>query len=540
MIPFRIRPVVVGRRIGQSLILNALKSQNFALQQRVIRHYSKSPVNEPKNESIKNELIKKDMVQTPLKTTPKLSLLQRIKHILKPSKNPFNVDDISALISWLMISNIVLIVLATTTCLSLGIYLINTVFAQELVAKTLGNFITKNSGMRVVFESAIVPDWREGKISFNRCFVSKRPKRKQKIGFEKGNLNEALAENENLQDDFEDDGNYTQFDLTIDQVNVSFSLGKFINGRGIVDEVEINGLRGVVDRAHVHWDPDDDPRNYKNIYKPGDFEIDNFKMSDVLFKLIQPNGFRPFNVSIYNCDLPILRKNWLYLDFLNANSISGSYDDSLFTIHKRHITEYTSTGVPIWKKVTRCRVDSLNVDHLNTGLEGPFGWITSGEVDMIGDIFIPQEAVFNISEIIKTIHNNISPKLELTKEIPKNRKFTLDLQIKLNNVKAAVPLFTNDLSYVNNALIRPIVGYINSRKTYIPIRCSIEKDIMDFDGSWTIYDSLMMDDISIQVYDAFAQYVANEEKRVERLKRVGFWSLQLVFQVLLMSLGMIA
>lgn len=55
-----------------------------------------------------------------------------------------------------------------------------------------------------------------------------------------------------------------------------------------------------------------------------------------------------------------------------------------------------------------------------------------------------------------------------------------------------------------------------------------------------MYDSLLMDDISVQVYDAFVEYVANEEKRVERLKRVGFWSLQLVFQVLLMSLGLIA
>ena len=37
------------------------------------------------------------------------------------------------------------------------------------------------------------------------------------------------------------------------------------------------------------------------------------------------------------------------------------------------------------------RVDSLNIDHLNTGLEGPFGWITSGRVDMIGDVMVPQE-----------------------------------------------------------------------------------------------------------------------------------------------------
>jgi distribution and morphology protein 31 len=491
----------------------------------------------------------------------------------------------------------------------------NTVFAQELVATSLGNFITRNSGLRVVFESAIVPDWRGGVISFNRCFVSRRPKKKVKgnkkamkaiaatataslvdetekkkqevasakttttavsdVGFRKGNINDAIAsieKNEEVEDDdeeYEDDGNYTQFDLTIDQVNVSLSLGKFLNGKGILNEVEIVGMRGVVDRSFVHWDPNDDARNYKNVYKPGDFEIDNFKMSDVLFKLIQPNGFRPFNVSIYNCDLPIFRKNWLLLDFLNANSISGSYDDSLFTIHKRHVTEYGPDGSEKLRRVTTCRVDALNVDHLNTGLEGPFGWITSGEVDMIGDIRIPQEdETINVGEIIQSISEKLSKDSLPASRIRSSsssssshttssssttthptsansmnftdRRFILDLRINLNKVKAAVPIFTDDLSYVNNALIRPIVGYINSRKTYIPIRCTITKDISDFDGSWTVYDSLLMDDISVQVYDAFVEYVANEEKRVERLKRVGFWSLQLVFQVLLMSLGLIA
>ncbi|GMG31397.1 unnamed protein product [[Candida] boidinii] len=94
-------------------------------------------------------------------------------------------------------------------------------------------------------------------------------------------------------------------------------------------------MRGVVDRSHVFWKLNDKATNYKNIYKPGDWEIENFKLEDVLFTLLQPNGFRPFNVSIYSCDMPLLRKNWLFYDMLNANHMSGSYDGSLFTIHKR-------------------------------------------------------------------------------------------------------------------------------------------------------------------------------------------------------------
>lgn len=562
-------------------ISSALNTQN-SLKLQYKRYYSTNH-DDPKklNKHIQNDLKKETQKELPkqeLDWVPKTKeeflarangfsqrMRVRAKWLLKRSMRPFNVDDFSAFFSWIVMGNVLLIILGTTTFASLIIYLMNTVFAQELVAKTLGNFITKNTGMTVVFESAIVPGWRDGKISFNKCFVSKRPKNRNKSKFEKGSQADAIANavargdgqiSEADGDEPYDDGNYTQFDLTIDQVNVSFSFSKFVNGRGILDEVEVNGLRGIVDRTHVRWAKDDDPRNYKNIHRQGDFEISNFKMNDVLFTLAQPSGFRPFNVSIYSCDLPILRKNWLFCDFLNANNISGSYDDSLFTIHKRQrINDFKDDSADKnspWKRVTRCRVDALNVDHLNTGLEGPFGWITSGEVDMIGDIMVPEDEGVNMVEILSAITDSLAKEARRAKILKPESKeteesntdvtkyFIMDLQIKLNNVKAAVPIFTNDLSYVNNALVRPIVGYINSRKTYIPINCRIVKKLEDFDGSWTVYDSLLMDDMSIEVYDAFANYVANEEVRTIRIKRVGFWTLQILFQLLLMSLGAIA
>lgn len=69
----------------------------------------------------------------------------------------------------------------------------------------------------------------------------------------------------------------------------------------------------------------------------------------------------------------------------------------------------------------------------------------------------------------------------------------------LNNVRAVVPIFTRDLSYINNALIRPIVAYINSKRTFIPINCRLVKRVGDFDGSWTVFDSGLMDDLSAAV-----------------------------------------
>lgn len=499
----------------------------------------------------------------------------RIKWLLKRSNRPFNTDDYSALFSWLMVGNVLVLILGTTTFVLLVLFTVNTVFAQEFVARKLGEFITKNSKLTVTFEHAIVPGWSDGKISFKKCFVSKRPKNTTK--FLKGSQAEAFAKRLELEpqseqnSEPEDDGNYTQFDLTLEEVNLTLSFRKWVNGTGIVDTMEIKGLRGVVDRTHVHWDPEDDATNYKNVHQFGDFEFNAFTMEDVLFTLLQPSDFRPFNVAIYNCELSKLRKHWLFYDFLNANIMSGSYDNSLFTIHKRQrlndfddvtmpvdVTE-TTTSLP-WKRVNRLRVDSLNIDHLNRGLEGPFGWISLGKVDMIGDVMVPEESKdLNVAEIVSIITQLIHKEATRYRNPEVNNKkqdhmlrltnanatgshdilkyFVLDLTMRLNNVRASVPFQAPELSYVNYALIRPIVAYINLRNAFIEIKARVVKNLEDFSGSWTVYDSLLMDDISEEVYDSFVNYVADDEARLVRMRKVAFWSVQLLVQLIVFGLG---
>jgi distribution and morphology protein 31 len=43
-------------------------------------------------------------------------------------------------------------------------------------------------------------------------------------------------------------------------------------------------------------------------------------------------------------------------------------------------------------------------------------------------------------------------------------KVIVDVDVRFRDLKAAVPIFTNDLSYVNNALVRPIVAFMK----YVP------------------------------------------------------------------------
>lgn len=489
-------------------------------------------------------------------------LLDRISHIHRPTKDemlaaatgffqrlrirtkwamirqmrPYNWDDLSAFFSWLLLGQVLWIVLGTTTFVSLTILLVNTVFAQESLARAVGNYLTKETGVKVVFESAIVPSWKGGCITFKNVFVSRRPGREKQgnKNVRKGSSVTAAAAaaaaahaDETSGKDHshtvmaeEEDTNYTQFDVTIDAVNVTLSFTKWMNGKGLLKDVEIKGVRGVIDRTHVSWAEGVDPRSFKHEHVPGDFEIDSFKLEDLLVTVQQPDGFRPFSFSIFSCDLPQLRKQWLFYDFLSANMMSGSFDDSLFTIHPRQshgvssmmLRDNGSRTPSLWKKTSRLRIDGLEIDHLNHGAGGMFSWIQSGNVDIVADIMFPAENDLQFTQVVQ----DIVERMEATVSPNSSRKFfdndngkaedrkaekyvIMDLRIQLNDVRASVPLFTKDLSYVNNALIRPIVAYINRRKTYIPINCRVVKKQDEFDGSWTIYDSGLMDDLSAEV-----------------------------------------
>jgi distribution and morphology protein 31 len=522
------------------------------------------------------------------------------------SSRPFNADEIYALFSWIVAAHVAWIVLGTTTFVMLTVFLINTAFSQETLAKWIGNYLTKSSGIKVVFETAVVPRWKDGVISFRKVYVSRRPGQKGGGKVSKGSQTEMAAaaaafaqkEKDDKEEkdgvvegqDAEEDTNYTQFDISMDTVNVTLSFNKWFNGKGLLEDVEIKGIRGVIDRTSVRTIEGVDPRSYKHEHNPGDFELNSFKMEDLLVTIYQPGGFRPFAVSVYSCDLPQLRKQWLFYDFLSANMMSGSFDNSLFTIHPRQTHNYTGTQLSngresedgsTWKKHSRIRIDGLNIDHLNRGFDGPFSWIHEGNVDIVADIMLPNDDDESLAKVMSDMYDRVEATVIQTRkhhftdhavhgfddhhndegaesedEDEEDKRFIImDMRVHLNDVRAAVPIFTRDISYVNNALVRPIVAYMNSKRTFIPVNCRVVKKVSEFDGSWTLYDSGLMEEVSrevrttihfpsctrtnnIKMYDAFARDVLDDRTvRKRRIKKVGIWTLQLAAQALFLGLA---
>jgi distribution and morphology protein 31 len=128
------------------------------------------------------------------------------------------------------------------------------------LARSLSNYLTHETGISIVFESAIVPKWRGSSITFKNVFVSRRPalvtlplsraalSRRAGARFDVSHeYNFAHEEEEEaLLSKALNDANYSMFDLNVDSIDITLSLTRWLDGKGIVKDAKIKGVRGVL------------------------------------------------------------------------------------------------------------------------------------------------------------------------------------------------------------------------------------------------------------------------------------------------------
>lgn len=214
------------------------------------------------------------------------------------------------------------------------------------MAYRIGQYLTSATGATVVFDSAILPNWKDGKIRFNNVRIYRMPRSEREkferhaqmlvLGYSPQDVEKDAWEKEQVNrkrnllgattdDDpllgvhLDDDEKQNEvlrtwmwFDLTLDRVECTFSLMRWIDGKGLVQSADVQGVRGVVDRRHVRWNPNVkyDPVAARHQYTPGDFELEKFTLEDLLVTVYQPQGFRPYPVSIFQAQLDRFRKQW--------------------------------------------------------------------------------------------------------------------------------------------------------------------------------------------------------------------------------------
>ena len=131
------------------------------------------------------------------------------------------------------------------------------------VARAISDYLTSETGITIIFESAIVPKWKDSRLSFKNVYISRRPdtptpakpwkstEYMAAVGYDVSNhpAYYRIGEDDDepdITDLHDQDSNFTMFDLNIDSVDVTLSLKRWLDGKGLVEDAVVRGVRGVV------------------------------------------------------------------------------------------------------------------------------------------------------------------------------------------------------------------------------------------------------------------------------------------------------
>lgn len=133
----------------------------------------------------------------------------------------------------------------------------------DYVARAISDYLTSETGITIIFESAIVPKWKDSRISFKNVYVSRRPTSFRghqthkhldyhpTVGYDVSD-HPSYHHYDEEDDDIDgpitadEDWNMSMFDLNIDSVDVTLSLWRWLDGKGLVKDAVIKGVRGIL------------------------------------------------------------------------------------------------------------------------------------------------------------------------------------------------------------------------------------------------------------------------------------------------------
>jgi hypothetical protein len=132
----------------------------------------------------------------------------------------------------------------------------------EFVGRAISDYLTSETGVTIIFESAIVPKWKDSAISFKNVYISRRPPpstvasirnvgHMAAVGYDVSNhpayhrVDDELEDDRNSHDT-EFNNNWSMFDLNVDSIDVTLSLRRWFDGKGLVKDAVVKGVRGVL------------------------------------------------------------------------------------------------------------------------------------------------------------------------------------------------------------------------------------------------------------------------------------------------------
>lgn len=372
------------------------------------------------------------------------------KWLLIRGNRPFSANEISTMFSWLLISQILWIILGTTTFISILLLILNTVFAKEMVGKCVGKLLnTFLEGVDISFQDAMVPEWKKGCILFNKVKL-KTPCDDQMIEMHSNDVDDRA------------DPNLT-FDLDFHKIELTLSLKKWLFGHGLVNDISVFGMKGKA-TVNYRYASSLDEELFIDWFSNREYHLGEVQINDSCVEILDKQLGMNYRVSIYNMVMPKLRFEAMLTDFFNSAVVTGSINHSLFSIHKRqHKLAYLDgleKDLTSWKRITRLRLDSINVKDLGLSESNTFNWIEDGNLEIIADIMLPHEQA------------------DENENDDRNKYMVLDLKFKFKDLRAtfpdAAPCLSTGETIISLNELKPLVSYINTQNSLFRSVMNIE------------------------------------------------------------------
>lgn len=368
------------------------------------------------------------------------------KWLLIRNNRPFSANEISTMFSWLLISQIAWIILGTTTFVSILLLIFNTVFAKEMVGKCIGKLLNAFlDDIDIKFEDALVPKWKKGCIRFNKVELRTVDKNQDVVECV------GSGEESNL-----------EFELKFHQIELTLSLKKWLFGHGAIKDLSLFGMRGDVSIDYA-YEPNPE-KLFIDWFSNKDYELGKVQLTDSCVNVYDKQLDMKYRVSIYNLSMPQLRFRWILPDFFNADIATGAINHALFTLHKRqHKLVYLNDmekDLSPWKRISRLRLDAINVKDLGLNKSNTFNWFEDGELEITADVMLP--------------HEDDEPQHDAD-----NKKYMVfDLRFKFKNARARFPDEAPRLSSGEEIIsleeLKPLISYINTQNSYCRSMANIE------------------------------------------------------------------
>lgn len=128
------------------------------------------------------------------------------------------------------------------------------------------------------------------------------------------------------------------------------------------------------------------------------------------------------------------------------------------------------------------KIAAIDMEILSKNASGPLGWIKDGTLDVDLQVFLPAEAPTNqhpeyyhpIHEHQHAVHDANSEYDAANSASTDKDNMSLIFNTHINYINLSPPIYSSEISWLNNALIHPIASYLNSHSKHIPLTFSFD------------------------------------------------------------------